>query len=98
MNGRANPNASRHSTRQRRRRRKIFSNRLRRVTPGGVGIRNISELKTVFSREVRRMRWDTTGKATARAPAKKSGARKLILQHAAYNPNWAQSFLLDPPV
>ena len=33
----------------------MFSSRLRRVTRGGVGARNIRELKDCFSREVRRI-------------------------------------------
>ena len=56
MNGRANPSASRQSTRQRSSRRKMFSTLLERVTRGGVDWRNISELKVTFSRDVRRMR------------------------------------------
>src|SRR5207248_1736673 len=35
-------------------------------------------LKTVRSRVVRRMRWKTTGKATARAPRRKRGVRKVM--------------------
>ena len=55
-NGRANPSASKPSTRQRNSRRNRFSNRLRLVRRGGEGWRNISELKGIFSRVVRRMR------------------------------------------
>jgi hypothetical protein len=56
----------------------MFSNRLERVTRGGVGWRNIRELKGIFSRDVRRIKWNTIGAATASAPTKKSGARKLM--------------------
>ena len=44
------------STRQRSRSRSQFAIRLERVTRGGVGCRNISELNGILSREVRRMR------------------------------------------
>ena len=76
--GRAKASASRPSTAQRRRRRRMFSSRLLRVTRGGVGARNMSVLKSVFSREVRRMRWNRIGAAMAAAPRRKSGARKLM--------------------
>src|SRR5262245_19827308 len=43
--GRANARANKQNARQRSTRRKIFSSRFRRVTLGGVGCRNINELK-----------------------------------------------------
>ena len=55
-NGRANPSARASSTRQRSSRSQRFSRRLRRVTRGGVGWRNMSELNGFTSRVVRRMR------------------------------------------
>ncbi len=76
--GRANPKARRQSTRQRKISKKMFSSRLRRVSRGGVGCRNMSELKMVFSREVRRMRWKMMGAAMAAAPTRNNGARKLM--------------------
>ena len=56
----------------------MFSSRLRRVSRGGVDCKNINELKIVFSREVRRMRWKMIGAAIAAAPIKNNGARKLM--------------------
>src|SRR5262249_38264657 len=79
MKGRENPSASRQITTQRSRRRRMCSNRLRRVNRGGEGSRNMSELKGVFSRVLRRIRWKSTGSATASAPRKKSGANKDML-------------------
>ena len=52
-NGRAKPSDKRPSTRQRRKSRKMFSRRFRRVTRGGAGWRNISELNVIFSLLVR---------------------------------------------
>src|SRR5437016_1710549 len=77
-NGRAKPSASRQMTAQRKISSRICSRRLRRVRRGGEGDRNMSELNGVRSRVVRRMRWKITGSATARAPRRKNGARKLI--------------------
>src|SRR5258708_33469097 len=79
-NGREKPIASKQNAKQRRINRKIFSKRLRLVTLGGEGARNINELKICFSRVVRRMRWKTIGRAIAAAPSKKNGARKLIVR------------------
>ena len=42
--------------------------------------RNISELNGIFSREVRRMRWKIIGAATASAPNRNNGARKLMAE------------------
>jgi hypothetical protein len=56
----------------------MCSSRLRRVIRGGVGLRNINELKTIFSREERRTRWKTIGNATAMPPRRNNGVRKLI--------------------
>ena len=56
MNGRANPNASRHNTAQRSASSRTCSRRLRRVRRGDVGSRNMSELNTARSRVVRRIR------------------------------------------
>src|SRR5688572_5317958 len=56
----------------------MCSSRLRRVMRGGVGLRNISELKTSFSRDARRTRWKTIGNATASPPNRNNGVRKLI--------------------
>src|SRR2546430_15186654 len=76
--GRAKPSARRQSTPQRSRSRRRCSRRLRRVSRGGEGMRNISELKDLRSRVVRRIRWKMTGSATARPPSRKSGARKFM--------------------
>jgi len=54
--GPGKPRASRQITRQRSSSRKMFSSRLRRVTRGGTGLRNISELNGICSFDVRRMR------------------------------------------
>src|SRR5262245_26320954 len=77
-NGRANPNANRQSTEQRRINRRICSNFERRVRRGGVDWRNINELKGARSRVVRRIKWNTKGRATARLPNRNNGARKLM--------------------
>ena len=51
----------------------------RRVARGGMGRRKRIELNAVRSRTERRMRWNSTGPATAKTPSKNQGARKFIL-------------------
>src|SRR5882672_10089664 len=82
--GRAKPRARRQSTAQRSKSRRRCSNRLRRVSRGGEGIRNMRELKDLRSRVVRRMRWKITGSATARPPSRKSGARKFMEENSKF--------------
>ena len=76
--GRAKPSASSATARQRSSSSQRFSSRLRRVTRGGVGWRNMSVLKGVTSFVVRRMRWKRIGPMTASAPRAKRGARKFM--------------------
>src|SRR4029450_4987870 len=77
-NGRAKPSAIRHKARQRSASKSKCSSRLLRVSRGGDDKRNIRELNCFRSRVVRRIKWKRTGNATAKAPIRKSGARKLI--------------------
>ena len=78
MKGRAKASASRARAAARKRSNSQFSILLRWVRRGGSGWRNSKELKRVFSRVVRRIRWKITGAATARAPKRNRGARKFI--------------------
>ena len=68
-NGRANARASRHRAAARSRSRSKWSRRLRRVSRGGEGERNMSELNGTSPRGVRRIRWNTIGAAMARNPS-----------------------------
>src|SRR6267142_2970266 len=90
--GRAKPRASRQSTPQRSRSKRRCSRRLRRVSRGGEGIRNISELKDLRSRVVRRMRWKMTGSATARPPSKNNGARKFMEENSKFEIRSSKQF------
>src|SRR6266850_4847293 len=92
INGLAKQRARRHSTPQRSKSRRRCSNRLRRVSRGGEGIRNIRELKDLRSRVVRRMRWKMTGSATARPPSRKSGARKFMEENSKFEIRSSKQF------
>ena len=67
-NGLENARASNASAEALSRSRKMLSSRLRRVSRGGVGARNIRELKGTSPFGVRRIRWSTMGAAMASAP------------------------------
>ncbi|MFO0952788.1 MAG: hypothetical protein U0835_16890 [Isosphaeraceae bacterium] len=67
-NGRMNASASRASAVARSNSRRIWSSRLRRVSRGGVGERNIKELNGTSLFGVRRIRWKRIGPATASSP------------------------------
>ena len=49
-----------------------LSSRLRRVSRGGVGVRNMSELNGTSPLGARRIRWNTIGAATAASPGRKA--------------------------
>ena len=77
-NGRANAAASSIKSRQRSASNRRCSSRVRRFTLGGVGLRNINELKSWRLRMRCRTRWKMMGSARAATPARNQGERKFM--------------------